>query len=146
MSSKVGARTKGYMKNLDTSEMKKFQYNPETFEYSRGATYTEIAAPGMSYPDTQYVRGNSRVFPVELFFYDKPYSGVIDSYEKFLNGFLPPESNSTNYTRPPEMLFAYGKFIKKCVLEELTVNVEEYNEKGKPVMARFSLSLRQVRA
>lgn len=145
MSSKVGATTKGYIKNLNTDVIMNFQYNPETFEYSRGATYSEIVAPGMSYPDTQYVRGNARSFPVELFFYDKPCTGVIESYEEFFNGLLPPESNPSKYKRPPEVLFSYGNFVRKCVLENLSVLIEEYNTEGNPVMARFSLTFRQVR-
>ena len=144
MSSKVGARIKGYIKNLDTSVVMKFQYNPENFEYSRGATYTEIVAPGMSYPDTQYVRGNSRSFPIELFLYDKPCTGVIDYQKTFIEGLLPPESNSIDYTKPPTVLFAYGNFIRKCVVEELNVKIEEYDVWGNPTMARFNLSLRQV--
>ena len=138
-----GARTKGYMKNLTTGKVMKFQYNPESFEYSRGATYSEIIAPGMSYPDTQYVHGNSRTFPIELFVFDKPHSGVVNSFKKFLEEFLPPETN-VDYTKPPTMLFTYGDFIKKCVVEELTVKIEEYDTEGRPVITRFSLSLRQV--
>ena len=143
--SKVGARTKGYIKNLNTGKLMKFQYNPETFSYSRGATYNETVAPGMSYPDTQYVHGNSRSFPIELFLFDKPYTGVIDIWESYINDLLPPESNENSYSRPPEILFVYGSFVKKCVVEEFSVNVEEYDTWGRPTMARFSLSLRQVR-
>ena len=144
MSSKVGANIKGYIKNLDTNGILKFQYNPESFEYSRGATYSEISAPGMSYPSTQYVRGNSRSFPIELFLFDKPYSGVIDTQIAFVEGLLPPETNSDNYTKPPEVLFTYGNFIKKCVVEELSVKIEEYDIWGRATMARLNLTLRQV--
>ena len=139
-----GASNKGYMKNLTTGKVMKFQYNPETFEYSRGATYSEIVAPGMSYPDTQYVRGNSRSFPIELFFFDKPSTGVINSYKSFLEEFLPPESNTKDFNKPPEMLFVYGDFIRKCVLEDLSIKIEEYDTKANPTTARFSLTLRQV--
>lgn len=144
MSSKVGAKTKGYIKNLSTGGIMKFLYNPETFEYSRGATYAEIAAPGMSYPDTQYVRGNSRTFSVELFVFDKPYSGWFDSHKGFLEDFLPPEVNSTDYVKPPEMLFCFGNFIRRCVLNNLTVREEEYDSSGGVTMGRFTLELRQV--
>lgn len=144
MSSKVGARTKGYIKNLDTGLVMKFQYNPETFEHSRGATYAEIVAPGMSYPTVQYVHGNARTFPVELFLFDKPCTGIIDAHRAFFEGLLPPETNISSYTRPPEALFAYGGFIKKCVLEDLNVKIEEYDTVGRPTIARLTLTLRQV--
>lgn len=144
MSSKVGAKEKGIMKNLDTGKSMKFQYNPENFEYSRGATYSEIVAPGMSYPLTQYVHGNARSFPIELFFFDKPSKGVITKYRKFIEGFLPPEYDNAKYKTPPIMLFTYGYFIKKCVLEDLAIKIEEYDEWGNPTIARFTLTLRQV--
>ena len=143
MSTKVGATTKGYIKNLISGEVKKFQFNPESFEHTRGATYSEIVAPGMSYPDTQFVHGNAKSFPVELFFYDKPCSGVIESYRKFIEDFLPPEKNNANFKKPPEMLFCYSNFLRRCVLEELTIRIEEGDSKG-PTMARFTLQLRQV--
>lgn len=144
MSQKVGARTKGYIKNLITSKLMRFQYNPENFEYSRGVTYSEIISPGMSYPDTQFVHGNTRSFPIELFFYDKPYSGVINEYMNFIEGFLPPEKNSSGFKKPPEMLFCYGYFIRRCVLEDLNIKIEEYDQWGRPTIARFTLQLRQV--
>lgn len=144
MSSKVGALAKGYIKNLTTNEVMKFQFNPENFQHSRGATYSEIVAPGMPYPITQYAHGNTRVFSVELFLYDKPSKGLILEKKKFLEGLLPPESNSKPFEKPPEMLFAYCDFVKKCVLENLSVNMEEYDKAAKPTMARFTLSLRQV--
>lgn len=144
MSSRVGARLKGYIKNLDSGEIMKFQYNPETFEYSRGATYVEIIAPGMSYPTTQYVHGNSRSFPIELFLYDKPSTGVIEGQISFIEGLLPPESNDSGFIKPPTILFVYGNFIKKCVVEEFNVNIEEYDSNGIPTMARITLTIRQV--
>lgn len=147
MSKKVGAKTKGYIKNLSTSKIQKFQFNPEKFSYSRGATYTEMASPGMSYPEAQFARGNSRVFPLELFFHDKPNSGVIKKYLNFLEEFLPPEENSTKnkaFTKPPEMLLCYGYFIRRCVLENLNVVIEEFDTNGDPVVARLTLQLRQV--
>lgn len=146
MSTKVGAITKGYIKNLDTGKLINFQYNPETFEYSRGVTYSELIAPGMSYPTLQYVHGNSRSFSVELFLYDKPSTGVINNQKTFFQNLLPPESNKKNYSRPPMALFVYADFIKKCVVEGFNVKIEEYNSWGEPTMARFTLTLRQVSA
>ena len=144
MSQKVGAKTKGWIKNLSTGVKKSFQFNPETFEYSRGVTYAEIVSPGMSYPNAQFVHGNARSFPVELFFYDKPWTGVIDSHMNFIGAFLTPETNVSNYQKPPEMTFCFGYFIRRCVLEDLNILIEEWDKKGRPIQARFTLQLRQV--
>lgn len=144
MSTKVGAKTKGWIKNNDSGKKMSFQFNPTTFAYSRGASYADISAPGMSYPDTQFIKGNVSSFPVNLFFYDNPSNGVIKKYLDFFNEFLTPETNKSGYTKPPVMTFCYGYFIRKCVLEDLSVSIELIDDKGEPIQATVTLQLRQV--
>ncbi len=144
MSQRVGAKTKGWIKNNSTGVKKSFQFNPTGLQYSRGATYVDISAPGMAYPNTQFVKGNVRTFSVELFLYDNPCTGVIENHMKFLSDFLTPETNTQGYEKPPEMTFCMGYFVRKCVLEDLDINIERFDENGKPIQARFTLQLRQV--
>lgn len=136
--------TKGWIKDNTTGEKMSFQYNPTNLEYARGATYAEISAPGMPYPNTQFVKGNARTFSIPLFFYDNPSTGVIKNYINFLNNFLPPETNISGYTKPNEMTFCYGFFIRRCVLEDLNINIERIDDKGGPIQATLTLQLRQV--
>ncbi len=144
MSQKVGAKTKGWIKNLETGKKKSFQFNPEAFGYSRSTTYSEIISPGMAYPNTQFVHGDARTFSVDLFFYDKPWTKVINDYMDFISEFLTPEENKAGYKKPPEMTFCYGYFIKRCVLESLDIAIQEWDKNGHPVQAYFTLHLRQV--
>lgn len=144
MSTRVGAKTKGWIKNNETGEKKSFQFNPTTLSYAREASYSEISAPGMAYPDVQFTKGNSRSFSVTLFFYDNPDTGVIKNYIKFLEGFLTPEYNEIGYIKPPEMTFCFGYFIRKCVLESLDISIDMLNDEGEPTQAVITLSLRQV--
>lgn len=144
MSTRVSAKTKGWIKNNDTGAKMSFQFNPTFLSYSRGASYADISAPGMAYPDTQFIKGNARSFPVTLFFYDNPNTGVIKKYMNFFGGFLTPETNSKGYTRPPTMTFCFGYFIRKCVLEDLSINIELMDDKGEPTQAVMTLQLRQV--
>lgn len=136
--------TKGWIKNNSTGKKMSFQYNPTSLNYSRGVTYTDISAPGMPYPNTQFVKGNARSFSVELFLYDNPCTGVIDKYMRFLGGFLTPETNVSGYSKPPEMTFCYGYFIRRCVLEDFNINIERMDNDGKAIQAIFTLQLRQV--
>lgn len=137
--------TKGWIKNNSTGAKKSFQYNPTELEYSRSVSYVDISAPGMPYPNTQFIKGDVRSFPVTLFFYDNPSSGLISSWIRYLEGFVPPESN-VSYTKPPVMTFCYGYFIKKCVVENLSVKIERIDESGNPIQAQITLQLRQVGA
>lgn len=144
MSVNSGAKLKGWIKNNDNGKIMPFQFNPTTLDYSRGASYSESSAPGMPYPITQFIKGESRSFTIPLFLYDDPYKGVIDEYIKFFEEALPPEVNSVSYTRPPELTICYGYFIKKCVLENLSISILTFDSNQKPVMADISLQLKQV--
>lgn len=139
-----GAKTKGYIKNKVTGEIKSFMFNPSELEFERSATYSEISAPGLSYPITQYVRGNILTFSVPLYIYDRPYSGEVKLWEDFLNKFVPPTVNTSGYTKPDEMLFVMGDFIRNCVVESLTTHYTSFTGNLIPNEATFTLNLRQV--
>lgn len=138
------AKTRCYIIRQDNNKKMTFQFNPESVPYSRGANYSTIDSPGMSYPLTQYVGGQVREFSFEVFYYDKPFSGKINKARKFLEGLLPPEKNTSKFTKPPVFEFAYGYFVRKCVLTNLDVNDEWLDENGQPIMTRFTLTVRQV--
>ena len=140
------AKTHGHIKNLDTGEYKHFQFNPEELNYSRGVLYTDNIAPGMAYPRTQFVCGQSREFDVDLFLYDRFLEpcGIIKDYMSFFGQFLTPEENVVDWRRPPQLLFFYGYFVRKCVLTNFDINITNMDENGTPTMAHFILTLKQV--
>lgn len=138
------SKTKCYIIRNDNNKRMTFQFNPTSIPYSRSANYATIDSPGMSYPLTQYVGGNVREFSFELFYYDNPYSGKINKARKFLEGLLPPEVNTSKFTKPPTFTLAYGYFVKSLVLEQLDVNDEWLNRDGQPLMTSFTLTVRQV--
>lgn len=142
---KSEASVKGWVKNCDTNEYKAFQFNPSPpFQYSRGVTYATIESLGGQYPLTSFVKGNLRTFNMDLFLFDKPYTGKIDKdYMLFFGKLLTPETNSPTYTRPPKFILSYGYFTRTCVLEDLTISIEEYDRFLRPVKAVLSLAIRQ---
>ena len=146
MSTRVGAKTKGWVKNNVTGETKSFMFNPTQFQYSRTITYNSISSPGSHYPITQFCRGEAREFPVELFLYDRPYTGKIDKeYMLFFGRFLTNESNTQwNLPKPYDFTFCLGYFIRKCVLTGLDIIIEQWDQDLNPVQARFNLTVRQV--
>ena len=145
MSVLVSAKTKGIIKNNKTGAIKKFQFNPTNFSYARGASYSEITAPGQSYPITHFVAGQIKVFDLKLYFYDRDKSrGVIKGFIDFFNDLLTPEVNIQGYKRPPDFTFIYGYFIRKCVLDNLDFNIIDLDENGEPIEAEITLTIRQV--
>lgn len=139
-----GAKTKGYIKNKVTGKTKSFLFNPSELTFSREATYSETSSPGLSYPLTQYVRGNLLTFSLPLYIYDKPYSGLVSKWETFLNSFVPPTTNNSSYTKPNDLMVCMGSFIRECVVESLEVHYTDFNEALNPTEATFTLQLRQV--
>lgn len=138
------AKTRCYVIRNDNNKKLTFQFNPTSIPYGRGANYSTIDSPGMSYPLTQYCGGQVREFSFEVFYYDKPYSGKINTARKFLEGLLPPEKNTKSFTKPPTFTFAYGYFVRTLVLLHLDVHDEWLDENGQPLMTRFTLTVRQV--
>lgn len=138
------AKTKAYFINDDTNEKITFQFNPTSVPYSRSANFAEIVSPGMSYPLTQYTNGAAREFSVEIFMYDKPYSGKIDRMRRFIEKLLPPEYNTNTFQKPSTVTFAYGYFVKKCVVKSLDVNDDWLDKNGRPIKSTLTVSLRQV--
>ena len=141
---KTGAKTKGWIKNNTTGVKKPFLFNPATFSYSRSVNYAEFTSPGLPYPAVQYVNGNSRKFDVTLYIHDVPSTGKHNEYVLFFGAFLTPETNVTGYTKPPEMTFCMGDFIRRCVLEELKIEIFRWDKDLNPIESSFTLTLRQV--
>lgn len=140
------ARTRCHVIRNSDNRRLTFQFNPTSVPYTRNANFTTIESPGMSYPLTQYVGGKVREFSIELFYYDRPYSGKIDNARRFLESLMPPEKNTDRFTKPPTFTFAYGYFVKVLVLAQLEVNDEWMDEFGRPIMTKFTLTVRQVGA
>lgn len=139
------ASTRCYIINNKTNERLVFQFNPTNIPYSRSAKYTTIESPGMSYPLTQYTGGDVREFNIDLFYYDRPYSGKIKKAREFLEALMPPETNTATFV-PPTFTFAYGYFVKTLVLVQLQVNDDWLDSNGNPIMTKFTLTVRQVGA
>lgn len=146
MSTKVSAKTKGWVKNNETGEVRYFMFNPTDFEYSRAVSYNDISSPGMRYPGTQFCCGNAREFTIDLFLYDRPYTGKIDKdYMLFFGALLTSETNkSWDNKKPPSFTFCLGYFVRICVLTSLTIKIEMWDSDMNPVQARFTCQIRQV--
>ena len=155
-----GAKNKGWIMNTVSGTKKSFIFNPTTFEHGKGATYAETSSPGMSYPMHQYVKGEARVFSIELYMYHN--TGVagdvianmgnklnlggnpITEFVSFLEEFMPPDNDVAGYTKPPELIFCYGSFIKRCVMQDLKLIYTRYSMTGTPIEAKAQITLRQV--
>lgn len=141
-----GAKVKGVLMDCETGDFFKFQYNPETVEYSREANYAEIVSPGMQYPLTYFVNGGSKTFSLELFEYDRPSTGLIRKHIQWFEGFMPRMSNHTGnvFVNPHALAYSYGGDIFKCVLTGYKYHIDMFDESGQPYLCHHTLNLRVV--
>jgi hypothetical protein len=71
-------------------------------------------------------------------------SGVeVKKYIAFLQNFL-PWYNSAVFRKPPTLIFAFGWYVKECVLDNLSVDYNDFDENLNPTNDTAKLSLRQV--
>lgn len=142
---KSGAKIKGYLVDAeDSSNKRKFQYNPQSMEYSRSATYAQIKAPGIQYPLIYFVSGEVEQFELELFVIDRPTTGKINQDIEWCKSFLPKYRNDDFFFRPHALIYAYGNFVCKCVLTSFVAHIDEYDPSGDPWMAHLKLQLMVV--
>lgn len=140
-----GARIKGYIMDATLKKKLKFQFNPQSMEYTRSVNYAEVVSPGMQYPLTYFVNGGSKTFELELFEYDRPSTGRIRKDIEFLEGLMPKMTNTQGYfINPNACIVAYGGDVAKCVVTGLRTHIDEYAQDGTPYMAHLTVSLRVV--
>lgn len=135
-----GARTKGYIKNLTTGTLKNFIYNPSTFSTERDVKFMEVSSPGSSYPHFQYANGGAKSVSLSLFLQD-PNSSVVSSYITFLEGLSPSESSTSKFQKPPQVLFAFGSFVEKCIVTSVGIEYEDFDSSLNPTKATANLKL-----
>ncbi|MEZ4731294.1 MAG: LysM peptidoglycan-binding domain-containing protein [Caldilineaceae bacterium] len=139
------ALDKATLINLETQEAIPVMFNPEEYTLEQGNSIAEIGVPGLEKSPIQYVRGNIRTLQMELFF---------DTYELQHDTRLRDVRNHTGrITRlmekdsitqaPPLLLFAWGTFQFKCVLESASQRFIMFARDGTPVRARLTVTLKE---
>ena len=66
-----GAKTKGYLKDVQTNQVKRFQFNPEKFSDKQKINFAIIESPCSSYPKFQYVGTKEKSISLDLFLHGK---------------------------------------------------------------------------
>lgn len=133
----VGATVKGYIKNKTTGEVKNFLFNPSDFSDSRSVNFSEISAPGSSYPKFQYVSAGARSFSLVLYLVDTA-KGSVQDYLTFLEGFLP---KGDRFNKPPILIFAMGTDVRECLLQTLDRSFSDFDANLNKKEATVTLSL-----
>jgi nucleoid-associated protein YgaU len=134
---------KATITNLQTGDQIPVMFNPEEYSLDLGNTFAEIGIPGLKAPPIQYVRGNARTLKMELFFDSTDHGGDVRVATKRLTDLLEQDPRTQ---APPILLFTWGGFGFKCVLESVGQRFTMFLDDGTPVRATLSVSFKEYQA
>ncbi len=128
---------------IETNERIPVMFNPEEYSLDVGNTFAEIGIPGLKTPPIQYVRGNSRILKMDLFFDTFELRRDVRRLTEQITSLL----NQNPATQaPPILIFSWGGFNFRCVLESVGQSFTMFIEDGTPVRATLSVSFREYEA
>ena len=130
--------------NTKTKKAIKCQFNPSDLPRTRSANYASVTAPGMAYPVIQFVNGETEDIDIELFFYKPEKTEEIRTFDKFIDGLLPPKHNKKGFKSPPTFKFYYGTYKDTFVLVKKSISEEVRNSNGNVISAKYTLTARRV--
>jgi len=146
------ALEKATITNLHTREMIPVMFNPAEYSLDAGNSFAEIGIPGLSAPPLQYVRGNSQQLRMELFFdttnprRDGGQATTSRDVRQETVRITSLLDQDPDLKAPPPLLFAWGKFNFRCVLESVSQRFTLFLSSGEPVRATLTVSFKQYAA
>lgn len=139
------ALTKATLRNVsvDPPESTEVLFNPTEYGIDRGANYAELAAPGLSTPILQFVRGESQSLSIELFLDGtdgrKSVSEGMDKIRKFV-------TIDEDLHAPPVCQFQWGDVTFQGVVTKLGEKFQLFDEAGQVLRARLTLTIKSYQS
>src|SRR4029453_2948763 len=125
------------------------QFNPTEYGIDRGSSYAELQGPGLSTPILQFVRGEAQTLSLELFLdgTDKRASASPDdTVEGRLEKIRTFVTIDEDLHAPPVCLFEWKDISFQGVVTSLKEKYTLFDENGKVLRARVTLSLKSYEA
>lgn len=163
MSQTGGSASKATFLSLDNSnaELFKVQYNPKEFRVEKSLTWEEAKTQGQSTNAIQFQKGAPMTASFDLIFDTTVTEGAsptssatpgnvqkvwVDKLLSLTNADIEPaqgEPKELKKKRPPALLFTWGTFSMKCVIESVNVTYLMFAASGDAVRARVSVKLKE---
>lgn len=134
----AGAKVKGYLKNCETNEIRKFMFNPNSVEYDITKEYNSMVSPGLSYPKIEYGKGSVITRPYSLYLRGED----TEDYISYLEGLVTPK---TKYSEPPMVICVFGTSVCKGYINTLKVNKTLFDNNLKCTEATCDINIVEVR-
>jgi len=153
MSQAGGSASKAMFKSLDDGVTFTVQYNPKEFRVEKSLTWEEAKTQGQSTNPIQFQKGAPMTASFDLVFdttADTPPKNVqqvwVDALLALTNADVKPaqgEPEELKKQRPRSLLFTWGTFSMKCVIESVNVTYLMFASTGEAVRARCSVKLKE---
>jgi len=120
-------------------------FNPPSMKLSSSNTYADMKNPGSNQDRPQFIKNNSDILTVDLFF-DTTYkkAGEDKSVRTIVKPILDLAKVAPNKKEPPKLKFAWGDFTFDCVIVSIDHNYEYFTSSGIAQRATLSVKFRRV--
>ena len=149
---------------LPVGKALKVQYNPTEYSLAKASTFAEVPIPGLDSPILQFVRGQSEVLTLDLFFdsTEESTGPDADPVTKLTDEFYQLVKIESGTHAPPVLLFSWGGetfpghrgYVTlggqgrngfKCVLESVKQRFTFFSPNGVPLRAVLSVSFKEYK-
>ena len=133
---------KAKLMNVDKGTSQDVLFNPKEYSVQKSVQWEPHKAPGLDTPEHEFTSGNPSVLNVELFFdtYEEKKDVRTEHTEKILGLAAVNEDKH----RPPKVMFTWGGFTFKGVVESLSLRYTMFLPDGKPCRATANLSIKEA--
>ena len=153
MSPSGGSASKAMFKSLDDGVKFTVQYNPKEFKVDKSLTWEEAKTQGQSANPIQFQKGAPMTASFDLMFdttADTPPKNVqkvwVEALLALTNADVSPtqgEQSELDKKRPRTLLFTWGTFSMKCVIESVNVTYLMFAASGEAIRARCTVKLKE---
>jgi hypothetical protein len=134
--------------DINTGELRKFQYNPETLKDDRFVTIASIAVPGLNTPRYQFVAGGDTTVSFSLFLnalnHPKGGQGILDDIIWLRSRTFPTRSSNVLQVAPSKVMLVWpGLYNVKGILTTCNLEYTAFFPDGKPKHCNISIEIKK---
>ncbi len=135
------ALEKAKLMNVDKGTSQDVLFNPKEYSVQKSVQWEPHKAPGLDTPEQEFTSGNPAVLSVELFF--DTYEEKKDVRKEHVDQVMALALVDADKHAPPLVMFSWGGFQFKGVVESLSLRYTMFLPDGKPCRATANLSIKE---
>jgi hypothetical protein len=145
---------KAFFQSLDSPGTKfTVQYNPKEFQVNKALSWEESKTQGLAVNPLQFQKGSPMTASFDLVFDTTNESSAVNVQDTWVSGLLaltnanadPQAGEEAELTkkRPHALIFTWGAFTMKCVIDSINVTYLMFASTGEAIRARCSVKLKE---